>query len=154
MNTQTQTNTELNVTQLLVNFANKRPGLNPRDYISDWQDVEGRLIYMRESREITKDLHDFTELYRACNFMIPDLEKRIKSYLLNSSDRLTLTESGKLQYITGQYFPTEYRPAAARVLSSILWRYVCEAYNLQTGGEIREKLKKIVSRRVMKNYFN
>lgn len=153
MHTQTTPET-LNALDLLVTFANKRPGLNPRDYISDWRDSEGRKIYMRESREITKDLHDFTELYRVCSFMISDLEERVKNRLFKSSDRLTLTESGKLQYITGQYFPTEYRPAAARVLSSILWHYVCEAYNLQTGGEIRGKLKKLLSRRVMRNYFN
>jgi hypothetical protein len=47
----------------------------------------------------------------------------------------------RLDYCTGQYFPTEYRKAACAVLSSALWGYVREhgmpsgmlAHNSETG---------------------
>ena len=53
MNTQTTTPTQqVNALELLTKFAYQRPGLDFADY--------GEIKYYRQdSREITKDLHDF-----------------------------------------------------------------------------------------------
>jgi len=48
----------------LYTFAHKRPGLEPRNYISDWRDVEGRRAYNSESRAITRDLQHARVLLR------------------------------------------------------------------------------------------
>lgn len=142
----------LNAIELLCKFVNQRAGLCFADY-------GDRTIYMRESREITKDRADFYEFlnlgYRLCD----DLNERLIKYLTNTGDRLTL-ENNKLKYITGQYFPTEYRPAATRAIKSIIWDSIREEkdtngnFIYNTGDEIRAVFKRNLSRRAYKNYFN
>jgi hypothetical protein len=132
--------------QLLTKFVRQRPGL-------DFCNYGDRLIYQREMREITKDLHDFNEVLRVASIYIDDIDSKLKAYLQQCTGRLTMVEDGKLQYITGQYFPTEYRPAATRILTSLLWDYVRKNYAVETGDDIRKKLRNMLSRRVMKNYF-
>ena len=146
------TTTHTNALELLVKFVNQRPRL-------DFNNYGDRKIYQREMYEITKDMHDFYELLRLANNVVPDLSDKVREYLEKSNDRLTLN-GDKLQYITGQYFPTEYRPASCRVLKSIIWREYMNAKNgdgttrYETGHDIRKAIKKYVSRRVAKNYFN
>jgi hypothetical protein len=148
MNTQTQTPETINAAQLLNKFAHQRPGLDPRDYGGG---REGWLCYRRESAEITRDLSDFRELYSlAWDILGDDLPELVSAYLTRSSDRLTL-KNDSLHYITGQYFPTEYRPAASRCLVSLIWRKFAEQY--ETGDQIRKAIRRRVSRRVAKNYF-
>jgi hypothetical protein len=148
MNTQTQTPETINAAQLLNKFAHQRPGLDPRDYGGG---REGWLCYRRESAEITRDLSDFRELYSlAWDILGDDLPELVSAYLTRSSDRLTL-KNDSLHYITGQYFPTEYRPAASRCLVSLIWRKFAEQY--ETGDQIRKAIRRRVSRRVANNYF-
>lgn len=140
-------------TQLLTKFANQRPGLD----FCNYGDVRA---YRQESREITKDLHDFSEMLRYASLRVKGLDEKIEAYLKNSSGRLRLDEQGRLEYITGQYFPTEYRPASARVLADIIWADYRDEKRAdgtpvyETGHDIRKALGKWLSRRVMKNYFN
>lgn len=133
--------------QLLRKFVNQRPGLNFKDY-------GDRTIYRRESREITKDLHDFNEVLNVARFRVPDLDSKVKDYLQKTSGRLLMDEKERLVYHEGQYFPTEYRPAATRVIANILWEQIRQDKTLETGHDIRKKLSKMLSKRVMKNYFN
>jgi hypothetical protein len=140
----TQTVKTLNAIELLKKFAFQRPGL-------DFNDYGERKYYMQDSREITKDLHDFCELLNLCTFYIDNLNDKLNDILLTSSGRLTLN-GDKLQYITGQYFPTEYRPACSHLLKNLLWRYFATKY--ETGQEIKKAIKKITSRRLYNNYFN
>lgn len=41
----------------LNRWIHQRPGLEPRNYISGWNDTDGRRAYRAEVRSITKDLH-------------------------------------------------------------------------------------------------
>ena len=149
MNTQTQTPETINAARLLSDFANQRPGLDPRDYGGG---REGWLCDRREAAEISRDLSDFRELFNlAFNLYGGQFPELVADYLSKSSDRLTLKD-GKLEYITGQYWPTEYRPAASRCLDSLIWRYYQNQY--ETGGEIRKAIRKRLSRRVGRLYFN
>jgi hypothetical protein len=138
--------------QVLTKFANQRPGLDFHDY----GDVKS---YRQESREITKDLHDFTELLRYARLRVNNLDEKIESYLKSTSGRLMIDEYDRLEYITGQYFPTEYRPAAARVLADIIWADYRDEKTADgvpiyaTGHDIRKALRQWFGRRVMKNYF-
>lgn len=139
-------------TQLLTKFANQRPGLD----FCNYGDVRA---YRQESREITKDLNDFHELLRYARLRVTDLDSKIENYLKNTSGRLRIDDSGRLEYITGQYFPTEYRPASARVLADIIWAdYRDEKKGdgtpvYATGQDIRNQLKQWFGRRIMKYYF-
>ena len=149
MNTQTQTPETINAAQLLSNFVNQRPGLDPRDYGGG---REGWLLYRREAAEISRDLSDFRELFNlAFNLYGGQFPELVADYLSKSSGRLTLKD-GKLQYITGQYWPTEYRPAASRCLVSLIWRYFQDQY--ETGTDIRKAIRRRLSRRVGRLYFN
>lgn len=146
--THTQTPETINAAQLLNQFAHQRPNLNPQDY--GWG-REGWLSYRRESAEITRDLSDFRELYAlAWDILGDQLPDLIADYLTRNSGRLTL-KGNALEYITGQYFPTEYRPAASRCLVSLIWRKVAEQY--ETGDQIRKAIRRRVSRRVANLYF-
>lgn len=151
MKTQTkfQETTGVNpVTDQLINFVNQRPGLEFADY-GDYK------LYRKESREITNDLRDFNELLNLLiRFVGSDkTEFYLKDYLNHTSGRILLKEN-KLVYHTGQYFPTEFRPAACRVLANIIWYIVRETDENTTGNEIRAFMKRKVSRRVYRNYFN
>ena len=144
---------EMPTLAMLQKFANQRPQLDFHNY----GDLKS---YRQEVREITKDLHDFRELLNFAVNRVTDLESKLKEYLLKNSGRLTLNEKGNLEYITGQYFPTEYRPACNRVLKSIIWREYANQKNedgtpkYSTGGEIRKQIRRYVTRRTAKNYFN
>jgi hypothetical protein len=144
----TQTPTQVNAAKLLYNFAHQKPRLEPCNY---GYGREGFLCYRRESAEITRDLHDFRELFALASLLVDNLEEKVKAKLENNSGRLSLKDD-KIEYITGQYFPTEYRPAASRILVSLIWEYFRNIYT--TGDEIRKAIKRQnLSRRVIKNYF-
>ncbi len=142
----------MSTTEKFIKFANQKPGL-------DFNDYGDRKIYFAEMREITKDLHDFRELLNLAFIRLgSDLEGKLTEYLTKSSGRLTLKD-GKLQYCTGQYFPTEYRPAVNHVLKSLIWDDLREEkdsagnhlYN--TGDTLRAYFKRNLSRRCFKNYI-
>lgn len=148
------TQTATSTIDKLVKFVNQRPGLQFCNY--------GEISsYRSEMREITRDRSDFYELLGLASARIPDLETKVAAFLSASSGRLILNESGELQYCTGQYFPTEYRPAACRVLRDLIWASYRDeketdspnnVYN--TGDEIRKAIKRRLSRRVARLYFN
>lgn len=140
--------------ETLCKFVNQRPGL-------DYANYGEPKSYRREMAEITRDRSDFYELLGLASRRIDNLDEQLKSHLSKSSGRLTLNESGELQYVTGQYFPTEYRPAACRALADLIWRdYMNETETnspnpvYKDGHEIRKAIRRNLSRRVSKNYFN
>jgi len=140
--------------KLLQKFAYQRSGIEGANY-SD------RKTLLSEYREICKDLDDFKELLNFALYRVYNLDEKVKNYLLNSSGRLSMNEKGNLVYITGQYFPTEYRPACSRLLADLIWKdYASEKMSFSNdpvytdGHEIRKTIKKNISKRVFKNYFN
>jgi len=149
---QVEATKQVNAVELLCKFVNQRAGLCFADY-------GDRTIYQRESREITKDRSDFYEFLAMAHVYVDDLNSKLIDYLSKTGDRLTL-EGDKLQYITGQYFPTEYRPAATRAIKSIIWDAIrtekngSGEYIYETGDQIRAVFKRRLSRRAYKNYFN
>jgi hypothetical protein len=115
-------------------FANQRPGLDPRNYISHGMDSAGRAAYRAEVRSITKDLHHARTLLRAVELSDGiTADDLIKASTRAFSGRLTIAEDAPgtampftLDYCTGQYWPTEYRRAVAAVCASALWDYTRE----------------------------
>lgn len=146
-------NTTNTTTEKLVKFVNQRPGLD----FSNYGDVTA---YRSESREITADKHDFFELLSLAQRRVENFEIKLTAYLNSTSGRLQLNEKGQLEYCTGQYFPTEYRPAANNILRTLIWNSYSEEKNsnnepvYKDGHEIRKAIRRNLSRRIAKNYFN
>jgi hypothetical protein len=115
--TQTEV-TQINAIELLCKFVAQRPGFDLHNY-------DSMKSYRQDYSETLKDRNSFYELLNLARTRYDgELNEVLVKYLQQSNDRLTLIEGKegyRLQYITGQYFATEYRNAACRVLVSIIW---------------------------------
>jgi hypothetical protein len=116
--------------EALHDWINQRPGLEPTNYIRGWDDTAGRSAYRSESRSITKDLNDARYFldYVAIRESI-SAERILDAARHSFSGRLSITPDGdgfRVDYCTGQYWPTEYRKAAAAVLSGAIWNWLRE----------------------------
>ncbi len=137
------------VLSALDSFMNQRPGLE----FGNYGDIS---LYRSESRSITKDLHHASALMAAVawrdGITADDILKAMgRAY----SGRLSYSWNGetfKLDYCTGQYFPTEYRKAVCAVLSSCLWDYWRD--DCETGDDIRNTARKNLPRGIANTWFN
>lgn len=141
-----------NILHALAAFAASRPGLEPRNYISSWNDTEGRRAYAAEVRSITRDLHHARALLTAVR-----LSAVTEAQLLNAfrafSGRLSW-DGQRLDYCAGQYYPTEYRRAVCAVLASALWDYYRTDCNCDTGDKIRAAARQNLPRAIASHWFN
>jgi len=119
----------------LQTFVRQRPGFDPNNY-------GDAASYRADVRRAGRDLRHAEELIRAV---------AIRPYCVinpKQSGRLSWDAGEKRwDYVTGQYFPTEYRAAACAVLASALWDYfaaslpkhkLTHTHNQETG-EITER---------------
>lgn len=150
--------TRADLLMALVSFAHQRPGIEPANYAS-WRD------YRAEAREVTADLQDFQRLVTAVSWRESEISADAIRAELQGSGRLTLADDGRLDYCTGQYFPTEYRKAACRALASLLWAAGRNGAALNwaeptpegrkiTGNSIRKWARREFGRRIASRYFN
>lgn len=151
MNTQTQTpNQQVYTTcfENLFSFVDQRPGFDLANYGS-YKD------YRKDYSECLKDKNSFYELlsWAASLIDVADLQKRVYEYLKNNSGRLFCDDAGKITYHVGQYFPTEYRNAACRVVSNVLWQIVRDQNPDFTGHDIRKFIYKRLSTKNSKLFF-
>jgi hypothetical protein len=114
----------------LHDWINQRPGLEPANYISGWNDTAGRSAYRSDARSITKDLHDARYLldYIAIRDSIT-AEQILNAAKHNFSGRLSITPKGdgfEIDYCIGQYWSMEYRKATAAVLRGAIWDWLSE----------------------------
>jgi hypothetical protein len=139
-------------------WIRQRPGLEFGNY--------GALApYRAELRQIAKDKRDAETLLAAVairdSITADDLLKGFSAY----SGRLQISEHNgraRLDYCTGQYWPTEYRKAAAAVLASVLWerkRADCNSdvdnrQHRSLGDEIRHSFKREFGRSIQQRWFN
>lgn len=168
--------TKQQIITALQTFIAQRAGIDPRNY-GDWKS------YKAEARSVTQDRHDAERL-------LAQVELRDS---ITADDILAAARGGRLDiktniaagtypetmvrvdYCTGQYFPTEYRKAAARLMSSVLWAHVRDwsmptardlppapAVHLDTrtgkyvpaGDWLRAYFKRAFGRRIADRYFN
>jgi hypothetical protein len=164
----------------LSRFAHQRSGMEPGNY-SDWRS------YRSEQRSVTRDLHHVRELLRAVawrdSITADNLLQCAKSAysgrleLSLTVDPINGADYCRVNYCTGQYFPTEYRKAVCAVLASALWDwqrasmpeskgkitrrspmgFESEHDNIegQTPGDwLRSKFRKEFGRSLQQAYFN
>ena len=107
--------TKYQVVKALRLWINQRPGLE----FANYGDVSA---YRAEQRSIAKDRVHARELL-AYAASIEGVTAEMLIQPLTTGGRLTLGDDGTLSYCTGQYWPTEYRRAAAAAVASTIWDY-------------------------------
>lgn len=138
-------------------FIRQRPGLEFGNY--------GCIrTYRAELRSITKDLHHARDLlaYVACRDSIT-VERILNAARHSFSGRLSIVadDSGavRINYCTGQYWPTEYRRAVCVVLSSVIWDYwrdecAPSPKPENMGDWLRTKARREFGRAIASRFFN
>jgi len=107
---------------------------------------------MGDYRQILRDGRDARELLRHI-----ELRDSITGAMLEQSltGRLSY-RMGAIEYVTGQYFPTEYRSAVCRALAECLWhwlRYGGGTFDTSADG-IRKAAVRCVGRGIARRWFN
>lgn len=72
------------------------------------------------------------------------------------SGRLTLTADGDkvtINYVTGQYWPTEYRRAVCALMSSVIWAWLRENCEYKTGDDIRKAARRELGNSIANRWF-
>ena len=133
--------------QALRAWVAQRPGLEFGNY-GDWP------AYRSEVRSIGKDLQHARKLidYVAWHDsitaeMILDAAK---------SGRLSIVVDGnkvRVDYCTGQYWPTEYRPAVCRLLSSVIWYWMRANDPRRSGEMIRKTARRELGASIARRWF-
>ena len=98
-------------------WIRQRPGLDYGNY-GDWS------AYRSEMRSIGKDLQHARAMLNYVAWHDSITAEMILSAA--QSGRLSIKVEGdkvRVDYCTGQYWPTEYRPAVCRLLSTVIWDY-------------------------------
>ena len=106
------------ILEALTKFVRQRPGLEYGNYGDSRS-------YRAESRSISRDLQHATELIEQVGLSDSLSADAIIAACRGAySSRLEITETAdglRIDYCTGQYFPTEYRRAVCAVLAGALW---------------------------------
>ena len=145
-----------NLLDAISTFAAQRPGLDPRDYIRDWRDADGRANYRRESRRITRDLHHARALLgyvaRRDSITAADIIEASKRAFSGRLEIEQTTEGYKVNYCTGQYFPTEYRRAVGVSLANAVWYALGKDH--ETADDIRKAARRELGKTLASEFFN
>lgn len=144
--TETQATERAEILSALRSFICQRPGFETCNYAS-------MRDYREDSRNATRDAVDALEILSRIEWSSMPPE-----YLTQQAGRLQWNaERKEWDYTTGQYFPVEYRAAAARLLATALRMYWrddrLKAQGFVSGNEITaEAFRSFRSRRV-RRYF-
>jgi hypothetical protein len=115
----------------------QRPGLE----FGNYGDVSS---YRAEMRSIARDLQHARTMVNYVAWHDSITAEMILSAADNGG-RLTLTADGdkvRIDYVTGQYWPTEYRRAVCALMSSVIWAWLREDCNCKTGDDIRKAARR------------
>lgn len=105
--------TRAQLVALITRFIASRPGFDSRNYGS----MSGLRADMRTAQAHLQDARAMLATLAAHDDITADAIRGA----LRSGGRLELQDNGTLYYCAGQYYPTEYRAGACRVLSQLLW---------------------------------
>ena len=133
--------TKEQIIRLLDAWIHQRPGLEYCNYGDPTS-------YRAELRKITQDLHDARQLLRAVEMSGITASELLEAFSAFSGRlEVKATDNGeyRLDYCTGQYWPTEYRKAAAAVCSQALWYYYRTDYTNEenAGDKIRATFRRM-----------
>jgi len=114
--------TKSELCNLLRAFIAQRSGLDWRNYARDCNDTVGLGALWTDKKTILthgKDARALLSFVKESSIPADYLLSE-----LSEGKRLSFNPArGSIDYCAGQYFPTEYRAAVCRAISSALWRY-------------------------------
>ena len=143
-----------NIIEALYSWIRQRPGLDPRNYISDWRDAAGRAAYRSDSRSITTQLHHARIMLRYIELR-PSITGAMLQAAIDQSSRLSYSADEGLDYTTGQYWSMEYRAAACRVMASAIWDWLREGQgDAAMGFTIREAARRELGATIARRWFS
>ena len=151
----TLTATREEILTALARFIARRTGISHADYFESWRDKEGVKIYRDEYRSILLAGKDARTLLRMVELR-PSITAAELISAMDHGGRFTFNFDRKeWDYAAGQYWCTEYRPAAARYLIRVL----LNSFEGVTWQEKRTKLCKELKsvsggRRLQRNYLS
>jgi hypothetical protein len=129
-------------------WIRQRPGLEFGNY-GDWT------AYRSEMRSIGKDLQHARVMLNYVAWHDSITADMILSAA--QSGRLSLKVEGNkvsIDYCTGQYWSTEYRPAVCRLLSSVIWYWMCDNMpKPATGDAIRKQASQEFGTSIARRWF-
>jgi hypothetical protein len=148
----------------LRQFVAQRPGLE----FGNYGDTSA---YRSELRTITKDLNIARTLFQAIEWrdsitaeMIFDACKNGRIQIVQVSKDGATVDHYDIDYTTGQYWPTEYRAAVCRLLSSVLWAWMrdtsmpdearLEALKQSPGDYLRASFKREFGASIARRFFS
>ena len=133
-------------------FIRQRPGLEYGNY-------GDAAAYRSEMRSITRDLNHARQLLRQVELSFGITGRDMLRTAAHSRLTIRETDSGiEVDYITGQYFPTEYRRAVAKFCAELLWAYRRD-HAMKDGiankGEwLRHSFRREYGRAIANRYFS
>ena len=152
MNGENMETTKAKIIAALYKLAGSRPGLEYANY-------DDPVAYRSESRTITRDLHDARTLLRACELSSLGEDCLLAGFRAYSGRLSCKLQGGtvRLDYCTGQYYPTEYRRAVCAVAASALWDHYRDDIPKDAerpGDLIRAKFARMFGGRIARRWFN
>lgn len=146
--------TKKQICDLLRVWINQRPGLDVREYGWGPDAYKG---YREEYNSIARQGRDARALLRAVELSNIDAKTLLDAFDAYSG-RLEITPAKngewRLSYTTGQYWPTEYRAAAAAVLARALWNYYRTDYPTDAANHLRQMFRRNFGRGLASRWFN
>lgn len=133
-------------------FIRQRPGLEYGNY-------GDAAAYRSEMRSITRDLNHARQLLRQVELSFGITGRDMLRTAAHSRLTIRETDSGiEVDYITGQYFPTEYRRAVAKFCAELLWAYRRDhamPSGIANKGEwLRHSFRREYGRAIAGRYFS
>lgn len=129
----------------LRRYISARPGFEPANYAG----APG--AYRSDSRRATRQLHDARTLLMS----VQHNPAITGAQLADELSRGRLTWNGeRLSFTTCQYYPVEFRAAACRVLSAVLWDHVRDGSYEPTGDSLRAHFRRKFGRGIAARWFN
>ena len=146
--------TKAQIIEAMRRFINQRSGIDYRNYAGgDWK--ESREAFNGDYRPILKHGRQARQLLRAVELRDSITAEMILAATRAYCGRLQIEvkdDEVRVDYCTGQYFPTEYRSAACAVLATVLWDYWREDYKDLAG--IQKQAKREFGRGIASEWFN
>ncbi len=132
----------------LNRWVSQRPGLEYGNYGDP-------VAYRAEVRSIGKDLQHA----RAMPNYVAWHDSITAEMILDAakSGRLSIVVTDgtvAIDYCTGQYWPTEYRPAVCRLLSSVIWYWMRDnMLDPATGNDMRRQAARELGTSIARRWF-
>jgi hypothetical protein len=120
-------------------FVASRPGFDPADY-SD------RASYAADRRVASQAAAD----YRLLRLYVAPSDEALASAARGS--RIAFGADG-VDYCTGQYYPTEYRGAAVRLLARVWWSRQAGSPSV-SADDIRKRARTVFGRAIARRWFS